>query len=275
MQRSPYQEALDKTVWSYSRIHAYTTCPAMFRYVYLEKKPKVENAFSEFGSFCHHLLEEYENGNMAEYELCDAYQEQYDDNVKCDFPTTRWGSMAEKYYEKGLAYFSTFEGFPSNWELLGAEIDAEFDVGPYHIIGFIDLLVRDKNDGRLIVVDHKSKAKFKSQEERDEYAIQPYLYAKWVYDNYREYPKELVFNMFREQEMVVIPFDESAYKLAQKWVEETIQNIYQDVDFWDKITLSCEAEGKDIPTKNYDFFCNNLCSCRTSCHMMNYGERDE
>lgn len=272
---SPYKEALDNTTWSYSRIHSYTTCPAMFRYVYLEKKPKVENAFAEFGSFCHSILESYEKGELAEYELGDVYQEKYDENVTCDFPVTKWGSMGEKYYSKGLSYFETFEGFPENWELIGAEIDAEFCISNYNIVGFIDLLVRDKNDGKLIVVDHKSKAKFKNKDEQEEYAIQLYLYSKWVYENYGEYPKELVFNMFREQEMVVIPFNLEDYKKAIQWVIDTIQNIYNDFDFWDKIKLSCEKKGVNIPYKNFDFFCNNLCSCRTSCNRTEYGDEHE
>ena len=63
--------------------------------------------------------------------------------------------------------------------------------------GFIDLLVRDRNDGRLIVVDHKSKSRFKSDQELELYGFQPYLYAEWVLQTYGEYPKELVFNLFR------------------------------------------------------------------------------
>lgn len=266
---SEYQQQLDRTRWSYSRIHTYTTCPASFKKIYLEHCPKVDNAFAEFGSLCHSILEDYEKGKLLEYELEDEFESRWDEYVKCDFPLTwRGTSMGESYWEKGKAYFAGFDGFPSNWEIIGAEIEAEFEVGGRQVIGFIDLLVRDKNDGRLIVVDHKSKAKFKSEKEKTEYAIQLYLYAKWVFDHYGEYPKELIFNMFRDQQMVVIPFDPAGYEKALLWVTETIDAIYADTEFEDKITLFCREHGDDIPAENSDFFCNYLCSCRDCCERM-------
>lgn len=264
-----YQEQLDNTRWSYTRIHTYTTCPASFKLIYLDRCQKVDNAFGQFGSLCHSILEDYENGKLMEYELEDEFEHRWNEYVKCDFPLTRRGdSMGEKYYEKGKLYFSTFEGYPENWDIIGAEIEADFEVGGRKIIGFIDLLVRDKNDGKLIVVDHKSKAKFKSKKEQEEYAIQLYLYAKWVFDHYGEYPKELIFNMFRDQLMVVIPFDPTAFQGALDWVTNTIDAIYADTTFDDKITISCKRRGVEIPETNDDFFCKYLCSCRDCCDMM-------
>ena len=266
---SKYQEQLDNTRWSYSRIHTYTTCPASFKLIYLDRCRKVNNAFAEFGSLCHSILEDYENGKLLEYEMEDEFEHRWNEYVTCDFPLTwRGDSMGEMYYEKGKLYFSTFEGYPDNWEIIGAEIEADFEIDGRKIIGFIDLLVRDKNDGKLIVVDHKSKAKFKSKKEQAEYAIQLYLYAKWVFDHYGEYPKELIFNMFREQTMVCIPFSAESYADALHWVTDTINAIYADTEFKDKITINCEARGIELPEHNDDFFCKNLCSCRDCCEQM-------
>lgn len=266
---SKYQEQLDRTRWSYSRIHTYAMCPASFKMIYLDHCPKVDNAFGQFGSLCHSILEDYENGKLFEYELEDEFEQRWNEYVKCDFPLMWNGaSMGAMYYEKGKAYFSAFEGYPSNWEIIGAEIEAEFEVGGRKVIGFIDLLVRDKNDGKLIVVDHKSKAKFRTKKEQAEYAIQLYLYAKWVFDHYGEYPKELIFNMFREKVMVHIPFDEEHFADALRWVTETVDAIYADTEFKDKITLDCESRGVELPEHNDDFFCKNLCSCRDCCERM-------
>lgn len=267
MAESPYKEQLDNTTWSYSRIHTYAQCPACYLKSYIEKCDKVENAFSQFGSMCHSILEEYENGDLMEYELATAFDERFVKEVTIDFPPTRYGSMGDKYYEKGKEYFSNFNGFPANWEIIGAEIDAEFLIEDRKMIGFIDLLVRDKEDNKLIVVDHKSKSKFKNETEKQEYAIQLYLYAKWVKENYGEFPKELKFNMFRENEVVTIPFNEEEYNAALNWVTTTINNIYSDVDFWDKIHIQYEQKGMDIDNyKLNDFFCNNLCGCRLHCN---------
>lgn len=264
---SPYRPLLDKMRWSYSRLHCYETCPASFKKLYLDHCEKSENAFAQFGSLCHSILEDYEKGKLVEYELLDEYNSRWNTYVTVDFPPSRWGSMGDKYYEKGSDYFAGFNGFPENWEILGAEIDAEFDLDPdFHVVGFLDLLVRDKNDGKLIVVDHKSKAGFKSEAEKNEYAIQLYLYSVWVYNTYHEYPKELKFNMFREKEIVTVPFVFDEYQNAINWARNTLARIRSDVDFWDRIELQYDGTEKDISEFKYnDFFCNNLCSCRSEC----------
>jgi len=241
-------------------------CPYSFKKLYLDKSEKLNNAFAEFGSLCHGILEDYEKGNLMEYELEDAYNERYDSYVVDKFPPSRGRPMDETYYEKGLEYFSRFNGFPENWEIIGAEIDSQFKIDDISMVGFIDLLVRDKIDGKLIVVDHKSKSGFKNDKEKAEYAIQLYLYSKWVIDNYGEAPKQLVFNMFTKNDTVTIEFSQNEYDAALDWVRNIVKSIYNDLDFWDNIYLSFEDSGKDITQfSNSDFFCNYLCSCRTDC----------
>ena len=253
-------------VWSYSRLHTYTTCPAAFKKIYIDQCDKRQNAFAQFGSMCHSILEEYEKGELAEYELVDSYEKRWGDEITEEFPMMKYGSMGERYYEDGLYYFSMFNGFPDNWEIIGAELDINYEYCGHKFIGFIDLLVRDKCDGRLVIIDHKSKNGFKNAAERDEYAIQLYLYSKWVYLTYNEYPKELIFNTFRKNEFVVLPFNEDDYQSALKWMNDVITNIYEDVDFWDKIYLQYESSGKDLSEFKYnDFFCTYLCSCRHLC----------
>lgn len=267
MIESPYKEKIDRMRWSYSRLHTYATCPAAFKKIYLDNEEQSENAFAQYGTVCHSILEDYEKGELAEYELAEVFEDRWGKEVTCEFPSTyRYGSMGDRYFEDGLRYFSAFDGFPENWDIVGAEIDAEFEYKGHQFLGFIDLLVRDKNDGKLIVVDHKSKKGFKGATERDEYAIQLYLYSKYVYDNYGEYPKQLIFNMFRTGEFVKVDFDIEKYRLALDWATAIIESIYQDVDFWDKILLKYESEGKDIDEYKYnDFFCWHLCGCRKNC----------
>jgi hypothetical protein len=272
MTTSPYKDQLDQTVWSFSRLKTFVECPASFKKIYLDRCDKVNNAFAEWGSLGHSILEDYAKGELLEYEVEDAYYERYGEYVQHDFPPSRGTPMSEKYFNSGATYFSAFEGFPDNWEVLGAELEANFCIGEYKFIGFIDLLVRDKDDGKLIVIDHKSKAGFKSQQELNDYSIQPYLYSKWVFEVYGEWPKELIFNMFRENDIVVVPFVEDEYQGALLWATTTIETIYQELDFWDKIYLKYEASNKDIRTyKQNDFFCCYLCSCRNLCDRSNIG----
>ena len=52
---------------------------------------------------------------------------------------------------------------------------SEYDSYRNTFIGFIDLIVKDKNTGRYIVVDHKSKSKFKDDKEKEEYEMQTFF----------------------------------------------------------------------------------------------------
>lgn len=252
--------------WSFSRVNSYATCPRMFKLTYLDHSPKSSSAFGEWGSLCHSIYEDYAKGNLAEYECGDAYEERWDSYMREEFPPSRGASLEDKYYNRGKDLFTTFEGFPHHWEILSAEQEVKLQIGPYWFIGYIDLLARDKRDGKLIVVDHKSKSKFKNDEEQAHYALQLYLYAEWVFRAYGEYPKQLIFNMFRVGSEVDIDFSYEDHQVALKWFTSTIGHIYQDVEFWDKIQLEYESQNKPLSTyHNSDYFCRYICSCRKSC----------
>ncbi len=272
MLSNPYQAELDKMVWSFSRVNSYKSCPYGWKLHYLDHKSQEGSGFADWGSLCHSVFEDYANGTLEEYELLGAYDERYPQYMKNDYPPCRGLPLADRYYERGREIFSSFAGFPSNWEIIGSEIRVEVCIRGRKFLGYIDLLVRDQNDGKLIVVDHKSKGKFNSQEEQDEYAIQLYLYAYWVWTNYHEYPKELIFNMFRAGDAVHIAFQEEQMNKALDWFEDTINQIYSDVDFWDKIALKYEETGELLADfKKDDFFCNYLCGSRTHCPRSIFG----
>ena len=253
-------------VWSYSRVNSYYTCPYMFKLTYLDHASKTGSSFGEWGSLCHSIYEDYAKGNLAIYELGDTYDERWNEYMLTDFPPSRGGTMASNYYNRGKELFDTFEGFPEHWEILAVEQKAMLTIHGRQFVGYIDLLVRDKRDEKLIVIDHKSKSKFVNAEELEHYTFQLYLYALWVYETYGEYPKQLIFNMFRTGKEEVEPFTEHGLNKAIDWFTTTIDKIYTDVDFWDKIELSYEAANKPLSSfKNTDFFCNYICGCRSDC----------
>lgn len=263
---SPYKDQLDAMVWSYSRVNSYFTCPYMFKLTYLDRVEKAGSSFGEWGSLCHSIYEDYAKGDLAIYELGEAYDDRWSTYMLTDFPPSRGGVMASNYYNRGKELFDTFEGFPSHWDILAVEQEVSLTIGDKQFVGYIDLLVRDKTDGRLMVVDHKSKSKFANADELEHYTFQLYLYALWVYETYSEYPKQLVFNMFRTGTEKIEPFTEQGLQKAIGWFTSTINSIYSDVDFWDKIELSYEASNKPLSSfNNTDFFCNYICGCRGSC----------
>lgn len=260
------REKLDKMIWSFSRLNSYYACPSGWKMQYLDKAPQLDSGFSDWGSLCHSIFEDYAKGNLAEYELLDAYSLRYPLYMKGTFPPCRGKSMEDRYCERGEELFASFTGFPPEWEILKVEQQLKVTIYGKEFIGYLDLLVRDKTDGKLILVDHKSKAEFKDEEEQKHYAIQLYLYCIWVYEEYKEYPKELIFNMFRVGKEVRIPFDYNDFQDAQLWVKQTIEQIYSDDQFKDRIEIEYEENGKSLTEyKNNDFFCKYLCGSREYC----------
>lgn len=262
----PYSEQISKMTWSFSRLNSFHTCPYGWKLQYLDHVPQVGSGFAEWGSLCHSIFEDYEKGNLMDFELLDAYEERHPQYMHHEFPPTRGVPLAEKYYERGRELFAAFPGFPEEWEILEVEANVNFEHEGYRFTGYIDLLVRDKTDGKLIVIDHKSKSAFKSPEEKAHYAIQMYLYAYWVYITYGEYPKELLFHMFRVDQMVHIPFVKEDMDAALQWFVDTVHAIENDEDFWDKISIEYEKKSKPLADyKKNDFFCQFLCSSKCSC----------
>lgn len=261
-----YEEILDKIVWSFSAVNSYCNCPKGFKLARIDHVPQVQNAFSDFGSFMHSLLEMYFKGEVEFFELSSIYQEKYDENVTHKFPKNSYVDLSEKYYEDGKKYFDFFEGISDQYEVLSVEVKAELVIKGRPFIGFIDLILRDKEDGKIVIWDHKSKSGFKSKAELRDYLHQIYLYALYVKEHYGEYPKELTFNMFRKNELITTAFDPEACNQAIDWFVETIDRIYNDILFDDKISISYFEKFKDIGSfKKDDFFCNELCGVREHC----------
>lgn len=52
-----------------------------------------------------------------------------------------------------VGYDERWGGEP--WEILGVEVEFEYQLGRYNLFGRIDVIVRDQRDGRVFVVEHK------------------------------------------------------------------------------------------------------------------------
>lgn len=254
-------------VWSFSRLNTYHACPKMFKKQYLDHyEPQVQNAFAQWGSLCHHCLERFFKGELFVFELLDEYRDKYDEYVTERFPPNAYKDLNESYRASGENYFSNIQNLPEHLEVLGVEQKFQTEFGGYPFIGYIDLILRDKRDGGIIIEDHKSKAMFKDAAEQEHYAIQMYLYSKYIFDTYQIWPKLLVFNMFRAGQTVEIPFVPEDYDKAFWWMLDTIRAIYKDERFLDKIKIEYARKGKKLRDYKYaDFFCSWLCNVRFDC----------
>lgn len=277
---------LDGMRWSFSSVNTYDTCPQAFRLGYLDALPRVDNAFSDWGTFMHSIMEAYFRGQLEFFELSQMYVEGYKDNVKCEFPPNKFCDLSERYYIAGKDYLDRFEGLFEDCEVVGVEQRVLLNIEGRPFVGVIDLLLKHGDD--YWVADHKSKSAFKSKKEQAEYARQLYLYALYVREKYGKWPTKLVFHMVRAGgELVEIPFVEEDAMAAKEWFLDTIDRIYQDEVFqstpnrirqelkelrgqWERREIKFDAYKKakkklEAALNKESFFCRVLCGSRDEC----------
>lgn len=249
------------TKWSFSRISAYSECPYGFYLKYMQDPPSPDqgNAWSDFGTLCHELLEEYAQGKIAVFDLADEYAARYNAAVVHNFPPFPKG-YAEKTYEQGLAYFNQFDGFDEDKnEIVSAEEHFEIPIGPYTIIGISDLVLRNKETEALIVIDHKTKSPNSMKHDYPLYRNQLYIYAQHVYIKYGRYPSTLGFNMIKDVGASLYePFDPAQMEATRKWVEDQIDAIYLEEDWEAK-------KAQEIYNGKGDFYCRYICPTFQFC----------
>lgn len=232
--------------FSFSRLNSFSTgCKYCWFENYANKrKDSVQNAFAEYGLLMHEILEKLDKGEIMLWDTLEMFENGFI-NVS-SFPPNKWVNLRETYYKQAIDYFKNYK-INDEYEVISVEENVNVEINGHQFTGYIDKLMRDKTDGKLIVLDHKSKAKFNSKREQKEYARQLYLYSYAVKEKYGEYPKMLIFNMFRKGMEVPIFFKEEDMKEAIEWMDKTIEEIGE-----------CEA----FPVTKDKFFRDELCNFR-------------
>ena len=220
-----------------------------FKLQYIDHVPQEQNAYAEYGSHCHSLLERWAKGELLSFELADRYEAEYDEAVRHYFPPFPRG-LAGKYFEEGKQYFLSFDGFGEDMEILSVEERFELDIRGNPFVGIADLVLRDRRDGGIIVIDHKSKSMQSMKKELFANTRQLYTYAAYVKERFGEYPSMLRFNMFRYGTFIDEPFSMDRYDETMDWIDTTIRAIKNEKDW------RVSASG---------YFCRFICSTRLHC----------
>ena len=198
---------------------------------------------------CHSLLERWAKGELMSFELADAYEAEYDEAVKHYFPPFPKG-LAGRYYDEGLQYFRSFDGFGGDMEILSVEDKFELDIRGNRFVGIADLVLRDRNTGDITVIDHKSKSMNSMKKAQYENTRQLYTYAAYVKERFGAFPTLLRFNMFRYGVNIDEPFSMKRYEETMDWIERTIAEIRAEREW--KVSSS-------------SYFCRFICSTRLYC----------
>lgn len=236
------QFLIDGMVWSYSRLNTYTTCPYEFKLRYLDGLSKADNAFAEFGTICHEILASYYNGMLPVESMGQLFASRFEE---LQFPYRR---LQDTYLASGKCLFDFFVDPFSNSNVVDVEQKTKTKIEGLRFIGVMDLVL--EKDG-LQIVDHKSHAPFKTEDEKNDFSRQLYLYAILAKSKYDCYPKKLTFNHFRHSTQYDIDFSENDLVRTKDWILRTWDKLYADTEF------------KATPPS--DFYCKHLCSARHHC----------
>ena len=239
--------------FSHSQLVSVEECPYAYYLLKAAGIKPVENAFAQAGQLAHELLAGWARGGIPKEQLPLLWEERFYRKVTVPFPHyLEQKGIYEKTCRSIAEYFASFDGFPG-YEILGVEQEFTSSIAGNSFVGIIDLILRNKETGGIMLVDHKSASVSTFNKQKEKMYRQLLLYSKFIADNYGCFPETLCFNLFKEQKIDSRPFNQEDFIAARIWAESVIKEMRaKDVTEW-------------FETKPDYFRCTNLCSARKEC----------
>jgi RecB family exonuclease len=161
---------------SFSRLSRFEQCPAAFKLHYVDKLPSEPTVPLQFGKAIHAVLEvlvrehvEAERtARLSEERAIELWQDAW----------VAEGLTGCAVFDEGVSILRAFvrdQGELDPWQVLAVEREFRLQVGRFTVLGFIDRVDRDGDDG-VCVVDYKSNRQLFSRDEVDS-SLQLSLYA--------------------------------------------------------------------------------------------------
>jgi hypothetical protein len=258
--------------YSFSRVNNFDSgCKYEWKQHYIMCEEAEDGFYGAAGGFAHEVLEKYANRELDIFDISPYFEEHFSEAVPYNAPSNKYKDLKEDWYEKVLDYFNNIDLPIDDYEVIGVEKQVNFDVNGYPFIGFIDLLLRDPADGKLILCDHKSssikilksgKISKSDQQHFLEFRRQQYLYSKAVIEEFGEGSvKELWWNMFRDHNWIKIAFNQEEYLEAQDWALDVIHRVENETEWEPREDMMKAMEEIKWP----GFYCMNLCCIRSKC----------
>lgn len=238
---------------SFSQLTSAEECPYGYYLQRIEGVEQVSNAFAEAGTLAHELLAAWAKGEIELRELPMLWIKRFPLVVTSPLPYyLETKGYRAKLFDSILTYFETFDGFPG-FEVVGAEKQFSSSLAGVPFVGVIDLVLRSKETGKLMLMDHKSCSLARFKKSKELLYRQLLLYAKFCADEYGSFPHLLRFNLFKERKIDERPFDPEDFRAAKMWAEQLITEMKEkDIVGW-------------FETRPELFRCTNLCGCRNLC----------
>lgn len=248
---------MDTMTWSFSRLNSYYNCAYEWYLHYLECNRSENSFFGEYGSLIHKILEKYANEELSLFELNQYYEENFNDFILHDAPPNQYVDIRQSYYDKGVEYLNNIDLDLEKYEILGVEKEVHFKIEDKDFIGYIDLLVKDKDTEENIIIDHKSSnikvlkngsVSKSDQQHFLEFKRQAYLYSIPIIKEYGRVSK-LMWNIFKDRKWIEITWKQEECDEAVQWAKDTLELIKNE-SLW-------------LPNPDY-YYCNYLCGQRNN-----------
>lgn len=224
---------------SYSQIETFEQCPKKWSFRYIDKIViEMQNIHLDYGSAVHQGLENAfkdlrDNHSLSEEDLLQTVN-----TLSYDYAYGDAKSELYKYAIEDMKRLINYQGFYEkikDKEIVGIEDEFNLKIPAMfggedteiNIKGYIDLIYRD-DDGKLVVVDHKtSKKKFDKKTRRTNLQIPIYFLA--IKDKYGEYPKAGIYNFTKLND-----YQESLFAEKVTVEQEELMNKRNPKEIWAK-----------------------------------------
>ena len=257
---SSYDFIIDSIRFSYSAVSSFQTCKYGYKLNYIDKAPRIQNFFGEFGLLVHDCFEEFFKGNLEAFELSQYYDDKYEEMVKTP-PPNFLSQLDSKYRKQGLKFFDSFSFDKSKYDILAIEDKIDFEIGDIKLVAKPDLVLKEKKTGKIIQYDYKTSTPFRidkrtGKEIKDTKKLEGYYKQMFIYSyalrNHKNMPLDETILLFtRLNREVKLPWTLEEETNAINWMLDIITDIRKEEEF--------------LFDNSSSFFCNNLCGVRESC----------
>ena len=251
---------LENFSFSYSSANTYESCPQQFKLLYLDRVPRVNNFYSDFGSFVHLVAEKYFKGELEIWDMLSYYEDNYYEQVKTSPPSFLENSTST-YYESGRLFFENFNFDRNEYEII---ITEGFLKGTEQGINFVikpDLIFRNKSTEDVVILDFKTSEIIKKNKKTGKETTDK--------EKLNGYKKQMNLYIYFIHSLTGLPINKCKLWFVRsnttyEWDYDQYEGI-ETLEWFISTAKKAQQETEWIANNSNQFMCNVLCSARESC----------